>query len=106
MISNEFQRIVQARRQSEQLSRPERAVERSHHTVPLERGLVTHEADDPIDIATPRCKVVVITHLRLDEDETQPIELGAECIGESPPASPLSPHGASRAPAPSSARSP
>src|SRR4029450_8543695 len=85
MISNEFQRIVQARRESEQLPRPERAVERSHHTIPLERVLVTHEADDPIDIATLRCKVVVITHLRLDEDETQPIELGAEAIGNLPP---------------------
>ena len=42
--------------------------------------LVTHEADNPIDIATPRLQVVVITHVGLDVNLSDPIEVRAECI--------------------------
>src|ERR1051325_10424027 len=65
---------------SKQLPRAERAVERGHHAVALERVLVAHEADDPVDIAAPRRQVVVIAHLRLKVNLPQPIEVVAKRI--------------------------
>ena len=59
--------------------RPERAIERGHHTVALERVLVAQKSD-PFDIATSRRKVVVVTHLWLEVNLPRPIQLWAECI--------------------------
>src|ERR1041384_583905 len=65
---------------SEQLLRPERAVECGQHAVLLERMFVTHEADDPVDIAAPHLNVIVVTHIWVEVNLSQPIQLGAERI--------------------------
>jgi hypothetical protein len=60
---------------SEEFLRAEGAFERRHHAVTPERMLVAEKVNHPVDIASARFHVVVIVHLGLEVNLSEPIQI-------------------------------
>ena len=65
---------------SEEFLRAERAFERRHHAVTSERMFVAEKVNHPVDIASARFHGVVIVHLRLEVNLTEPLQIDAERV--------------------------